>query len=98
MKPRFEGEIGRNFNRNINKRSFFLRSERDLVNQKLALDIVLKTIQWTYDSQPPSLDDVSIDHSGFYAFVTKKLLDCANIITSFKQVGGIGSKRESIYT
>ena len=59
-----------------------------MVSQNLVSYIGLKTVQWTLDGQPAAFDDVGIDHGGFYTFVTKKLLDRANIITGFKQVGG----------
>jgi hypothetical protein len=44
-------------------------------------------IQGTADGQATALENVSVDHGSFDAFVAQQFLDSANIVTGFEQVG-----------
>jgi hypothetical protein len=49
---------------------------------------VLMTLQGAADSQATPVEDVGVDHGCLDVFVTQKLLDGANIVMRFQEVGG----------
>jgi hypothetical protein len=56
----------------------------------LRYQAALVLIQWAADGKPPAIEDVGVDHGSLHVFVPQQLLDGANVVTGFQEVGGEG--------
>ena len=51
---------------------------------------ILYTVQWTANSFGTAIEDMRINHRGFYIFMIQPFLDGADIVPPFEQVGSEG--------
>ena len=45
-------------------------------------------VQRGFDGESATLEDVGVDHGGFYIFVTEQFLDGANVVSALEKMGG----------
>ena len=45
-------------------------------------------IQRRFDGKSAALENMSVDHGGFYIFVPEEFLDSANVVSVLQKVGG----------
>ena len=55
-------------------------------------------VEGGFDGESAALEDVGVDHGGFYVFVSEKFLDGANIVSVLEEVGGEGVPKGRLRT